>query len=259
MTAKGWYADPTGRHDHRYWDGSGWSEHASDRGTRIDDPVTGDYAPPVGVPARVVGRTVPYAASRPAGWPILFRRLFAVVLFGCVIAFGFGLFNAGGHVQIGGNGGYVLRGSEVVIGAALLFFGTLGIYSIDWGSKVRVLRLLVSLALIAGAFGVVLGFGRTPQELCGKAVCIRASSSSTTQLPLVLPPPVTVPMVPTVPVVGGCVNYSLDGQQIAGLVDCSQQHSAQILAIVPDPSQCPPATVNVFSNPSNTQSYCMSQ
>jgi hypothetical protein len=34
-----WHADPTGRHHHRYWDGSHWTEHVSDNGTAAIDPV----------------------------------------------------------------------------------------------------------------------------------------------------------------------------------------------------------------------------
>lgn len=35
----GWLADPTGRHEHRYWDGSSWSRHVADGGRRsVDDP-----------------------------------------------------------------------------------------------------------------------------------------------------------------------------------------------------------------------------
>jgi hypothetical protein len=35
----GWYADPTSRHQFRYWDGSQWTDHVSDGGTRSVDPV----------------------------------------------------------------------------------------------------------------------------------------------------------------------------------------------------------------------------
>lgn len=32
-----WYGDPTGRHQHRYWDGTGWTENVADDGqTSID-------------------------------------------------------------------------------------------------------------------------------------------------------------------------------------------------------------------------------
>jgi hypothetical protein len=34
----GWQADPTGKHDHRYWDGSAWTEHVADAGVAGVDP-----------------------------------------------------------------------------------------------------------------------------------------------------------------------------------------------------------------------------
>jgi hypothetical protein len=33
----GWYADPTGRHQYRYWDGFAWTSSVSDNGIRSDD------------------------------------------------------------------------------------------------------------------------------------------------------------------------------------------------------------------------------
>lgn len=33
-----WYPDPEGRHEVRYWDGRGWTEHVSDAGTTSQDP-----------------------------------------------------------------------------------------------------------------------------------------------------------------------------------------------------------------------------
>lgn len=35
----GWYPDPTGRHQHRYWDGRGWTEHVGSNGTASTDPM----------------------------------------------------------------------------------------------------------------------------------------------------------------------------------------------------------------------------
>lgn len=35
--AAAWLADPTGRHQHRYWDGSSWTEHVSDAGAATTD------------------------------------------------------------------------------------------------------------------------------------------------------------------------------------------------------------------------------
>ena len=37
-----WYSDPPGRHEHRYWDGSQWTEHVASRGRQeVDPPVSG--------------------------------------------------------------------------------------------------------------------------------------------------------------------------------------------------------------------------
>jgi len=33
-----WRADPSGRHQHRYWDGSAWTAHVADEGQVNDDP-----------------------------------------------------------------------------------------------------------------------------------------------------------------------------------------------------------------------------
>ncbi|MGV3757944.1 MAG: DUF2510 domain-containing protein [Actinomycetota bacterium] len=37
----GWQADPTGRHDHRYWDGSRWTDDVADAGVAAKDPYEG--------------------------------------------------------------------------------------------------------------------------------------------------------------------------------------------------------------------------
>lgn len=34
-----WHADPTGRHQYRYWDGQNWTDHVSDNGIQATDPV----------------------------------------------------------------------------------------------------------------------------------------------------------------------------------------------------------------------------
>jgi uncharacterized protein YxjI len=38
-TPANWYPDPTGRHEHRYWDGSAWTDHVSNQGVAATDPV----------------------------------------------------------------------------------------------------------------------------------------------------------------------------------------------------------------------------
>jgi len=35
----GWFADPTGRHDHRWWDGAAWTGHVADAGVAGKDPL----------------------------------------------------------------------------------------------------------------------------------------------------------------------------------------------------------------------------
>ncbi len=53
--APGWYPDPLGRHEHRYWDGVAWTGHVADRGATGLDPtdvaVTSGPTPGVGTPA----------------------------------------------------------------------------------------------------------------------------------------------------------------------------------------------------------------
>jgi hypothetical protein len=39
-----WYPDPTGAHDHRWWDGQEWTAHVADRGVAAIDPVEGAIA-----------------------------------------------------------------------------------------------------------------------------------------------------------------------------------------------------------------------
>src|SRR5574341_2532487 len=36
-----WHADPTGRHERRYWDGAQWTDRVSDRGVEATDPPNG--------------------------------------------------------------------------------------------------------------------------------------------------------------------------------------------------------------------------
>lgn len=41
----GWYADPTSRFEHRYWDGTTWTEHVSRNGQPTTDPLDGSGQP----------------------------------------------------------------------------------------------------------------------------------------------------------------------------------------------------------------------
>ena len=62
----GWFPDPTGRHDHRWWDGAAWTAHVADGGVAALDAIEarGRPAPP-GSP--VLGRSGPRPSGAPAG------------------------------------------------------------------------------------------------------------------------------------------------------------------------------------------------
>lgn len=86
----GWQPDPTGKHDHRYWDGEQWTENVSDAGVAsidayeaptVDEPTAAMDAP-ADEPAPVDEPTVvepapaadttaawPTAAAAPSAWP----------------------------------------------------------------------------------------------------------------------------------------------------------------------------------------------
>jgi hypothetical protein len=51
--AAGWYRDPTGRFERRYWDGGTWSAHVVTGTQQTVDAIVGDYAPPVVQPPAV--------------------------------------------------------------------------------------------------------------------------------------------------------------------------------------------------------------
>ena len=75
----GWQPDPSGKHDHRYWDGSQWTDNVSDGGVASTDPyVAGDVTGDAGGDqdddprsahdnAYEVGNTARHAKDRPRG------------------------------------------------------------------------------------------------------------------------------------------------------------------------------------------------
>jgi hypothetical protein len=70
--AAGWHADPMGRNEFRYWDGSAWTDHVSNNGVVGSDPP--DLAPPTDPAAGVdaaeppTGTTVPNRAGPRRKW-----------------------------------------------------------------------------------------------------------------------------------------------------------------------------------------------
>src|SRR6185312_15035065 len=63
-TPGGWYADPFGRHELRYYDGSQWTEHVSSHGRQSTDPPVGQgHIPTVQRAPEKVARDVQRAGT----------------------------------------------------------------------------------------------------------------------------------------------------------------------------------------------------
>jgi hypothetical protein len=61
MSAPGWHVDPSGRHQHRWWDGAAWSDQVADNGVAGVDPL--NATPPAGSPSALVGAVSPHAET----------------------------------------------------------------------------------------------------------------------------------------------------------------------------------------------------
>lgn len=62
----GWFPDPTGRHDHRWWDGAAWTGHVADAGVAAHDPLP-PASRPTGAPLGAGGAAAAPAAADPLG------------------------------------------------------------------------------------------------------------------------------------------------------------------------------------------------
>ena len=84
----GWFRDPTGRHDHRWWDGAAWTGHVADAGVAGVDPLPAADGSGIGAPRR----PVPAAGAAPSNDPVAAAAL-AVGLGAIVLSVlpGFGL------------------------------------------------------------------------------------------------------------------------------------------------------------------------
>ncbi len=68
-TAPGWYPDPYGRHELRWYDGGQWTDAVTSHGRQASDPPTGTVVPAVGYGAAKVQKNVGKAkAAGEAGW-----------------------------------------------------------------------------------------------------------------------------------------------------------------------------------------------
>jgi hypothetical protein len=81
--------DPSGRHELRYWDGTQWSEHVSDRGETATDPLQIDYPAPVEAPplATAMPAAGGYPQSRRSGKAIasLVLGIVGLIVFGVIM------------------------------------------------------------------------------------------------------------------------------------------------------------------------------
>lgn len=69
QTPPGWYRDPGGRHEYRYWEGSGWTQFVADRGQTGQEPAPPGAPPPaptVSPPPPPGAGTAPAPAEAPA-------------------------------------------------------------------------------------------------------------------------------------------------------------------------------------------------
>ena len=84
----GWYPDPTGKHELRYWDGFAWLDNVSDQGATTTEPLGGKPQPP---PSRAAarGQETPAPAAPPAKskTPIIVGAVAAAVVIIAVAAF----------------------------------------------------------------------------------------------------------------------------------------------------------------------------
>jgi hypothetical protein len=88
----GWFRDPTGRAEQRYWNGQAWTEHVA-RGTeQATDPMSGDYAPPL-----AAGPAMQPAPRRKPKWPWVLGGILAALVVlggGCAVIVGVAINNA---------------------------------------------------------------------------------------------------------------------------------------------------------------------
>jgi hypothetical protein len=63
----GWHPDPSGAHEHRYWDGNAWTDHVADRGVASTDPIPALPRPPLLAAQPPGASTTPFSSFSPLG------------------------------------------------------------------------------------------------------------------------------------------------------------------------------------------------
>jgi len=80
--AANWYPDPGGKHEHRYWDGSQWTDNVADHGRQAVDPLVVNHVPTTHHSAQNVQQQVQQRAglqATAAGGGTLFTEPILVV------------------------------------------------------------------------------------------------------------------------------------------------------------------------------------
>jgi hypothetical protein len=155
MTEAAWQADPTGRHQYRYWDGTRWTDHVADDGVTAVDPVLAP--PPVVPPAPAPVPVTPAAptastAGARSGWR---PGTIAMVVGALVLAVGsigpWAEISAGFFSQsVNGTDG---DGTITLVAAILILVIAVVTASTNAKSGLVVIALLA--AMIAGGTGII--------------------------------------------------------------------------------------------------------
>jgi len=67
--APGWLPDPTGRHEHRFWDGTRWTDDVADRGVASVDPLNAPPRPTTPQPQQPASAPAPHPRPQPQPLP----------------------------------------------------------------------------------------------------------------------------------------------------------------------------------------------
>lgn len=81
----GWFPDPTGRHDHRWWDGGAWTAHVADAGVATVDPLPEARGAPAAAPARAADVPSSHPSSHPGTDPVAVVALIAGIIGGLLV------------------------------------------------------------------------------------------------------------------------------------------------------------------------------
>lgn len=104
----GWYDDPSGRHDHRYWDGSRWTDQVANDGVTATDELNRRASPVAGTETQAAGPVGVTRAQRQASarqsvqqprkrWPWVLGGIlagFVILGVGCAAILGIAVNNA---------------------------------------------------------------------------------------------------------------------------------------------------------------------